>query len=211
MINPLQTAALAAVESLINNALAYDPVALRSIAELKDRVLHIRCSFPPLNFYVLHTAEGLNLQSHFEGEPDTQLSGNGLALAGLAINRDQLSNLSGSGVVIEGNQELLLEIRAILQELDIDWETALAQLVGDVPAYILGNSLRSAADWGATAQVRASSVASGFVKEEIRITPAASEFAEFTRDVKKLRSDTDRLAARIDKLWHKLTPEDKAG
>ena len=211
MTNSLPSAALAAVESLINNALAYDPVALRSIAALKDKVLHIQCSFPPLGFYVLHTTEGLHLQSHFEGEPDTQLSGNGLALAGLAINRDQLSNLSGSGVVIEGDQELLLEIRAILQELDIDWETALAQLVGDVPAYILGNSLRSAADWGAAAQVRASSVASGFFKEEIRITPATSEFADFARDVKNLRTDTDRLAARIDKLWHKLNPEDKVG
>ena len=210
MINQFQTTALMGVESLINKALTFDPAALEAISRLQDKVLKIECSVPPLEFYVLHSDSGLHLASYFEGDVDVTLTGTAVALAGLAINSGQLSNLADTGVRLTGDQSVLVEIQAIMKNLDVDWETALAQLIGDVPAYIIGNSIRSAGEWGKSARHRAPDVASGFAREEARITPSRTELSGFTEQVQKLRSDTDRLSARVQQLASRMM-DNKAG
>ena len=89
----------------------------------------------------------------------------------------------------------------------MDWEAALAKLIGDVPAHLVGESLRNAASWQTQTAKRAASAAAEFAQEEIRLTPSANEVAHFRTQVRQLSTDVDRLAARIQKLSLKLDPQ----
>ncbi len=196
----LHSSALMAVESAINSALEYDPATRNAIGELAGKVLAVECSLPPLTFYVIHSEQGINLMSRYEGSPDTTLHGTALSLAALAVDGEDRVSFYGTGVEVRGDHDLLRQIRKILKRLDIDWEAALAKLIGDVPAHLVGESLRGATKWQKQAAERAGGAAAAFSQEEAGLTPSTVEVEGFNREVKLLSEDVDRLATRFNKL-----------
>ena len=207
--NPLQalhSSALMAVETAINSSLKYDSATRKALGEMNGQVLEINC-LPPLNFYVIFGADSVSLLSRYEGTANTSLRGTALSLAALATNGEDKVSFYGTGVEVEGDHDLLRQIRRILKHLDVDWEAALAKLIGDVPAHLVGESLRNAASWQTQTAKRAASAAAEFAQEEIRLTPSANEVAHFRTQVRQLSTDVDRLAARIHKLSLKLDPQ----
>jgi len=196
----LHSSALMAVESAINSALEYDPATRNAIGELAGKVLAVECSLPPLTFYVIHSEQGINLMSRYEGSPDTTLHGTALSLAALAVDGEDRVSFYGTGVEVRGDHDLLRQIRKILKRLDVDWEAALAKLIGDVPAHLVGESLRGATKWQKQATERAGGAAAAFSQEEARLTPSTVEVEGFNREVKLLSEDVDRLVTRFNKL-----------
>lgn len=207
-LSALHSSALMAVETAINNALAYDPATLQSIAGLAGKVLTVECTLPPLTFHIIHTQQGISLMSHYEGTADTTLKGSALSLAALAVDGQDRVSFYGTGVEVRGDHDLLREIRRIFANLEVDWEAALAKLIGDVPAHLVGESLRSAANWQKQATERASSAAAAFSQEEAKLTPGRAEMTHFSQKVKLLSEDTDRLAAHINRLKVRLDQRD---
>lgn len=200
----LHGSALMAVETAVNSALKYDPATQKAIGEVSGQALEINCTLPPLTFYILFGEEDVNLLSRYEGTSNTTLQGTALSLAALATNGEDKVSFYGTGVEVQGDHDLLRQIRKILKNLDVDWEAALAKLIGDVPAHLVGESLRRATVWQTQAAERASTAAAEFAQEEIRLTPSAKEVAHFRTQVRQLSTDVDRLAARINKLKVKL-------
>lgn len=207
-LSALHSSALMAVETAINNALAYDPATLQSIAGLAGKVLTVECTLPPLTFHIIHTEQGISLMSHYEGTADTTLKGSALSLAALAVDGQDRVSFYGTGVEVRGDHDLLREIRRIFANLEVDWEAALAKLIGDVPAHLVGESLRSAANWQKQATERAGSAAAAFSQEEAKLTPGRAEMTHFSQKVKLLSEDTDRLAAHINRLKVRLDQRD---
>lgn len=196
----VQAAALAALQHLINGALVYDPATLHAFAELKGKIIAVHCTFPPLGFTIEFDANGIRLvQDLQQGAAHTTLTGTALTLASLAINPNRTS-LYDSGVSISGDQALLQKLNTVLRNLDIDWEAALAKLLGDVPAHLIGQTLRAAGQWQRTASARMADAAVEFTVEEARLLPSRPEFEAFSEQVLQLRRDVDRLAVRIAKL-----------
>ena len=200
MTDRLSSAALMWIEAAINQALQYDPGTRAAISALEGKVVAIESTLPPLKFFVLHYDDGISLMSQYEGEPDTVLKGTALSLVTLAaVGQDQVSFFA-TGVEVEGNQELLRSVRQTLVNLDVDWEAILAKLIGDVPAHLLGQALRSATNWQKSAFGRAGDVLTGFHQEEAQITPSRAESEHFYQEVQKLKQDVDRAEARITHL-----------
>ena len=210
--NPLQalhSSALMAVETAVNSGLKYDSATRKALGEMNGQVLEINCTLPPLTFCVIFGEDSVSLLSRYEGTANTSLRGTALSLAALATNSEDKISFYGTGVEVEGDHDLLRQIRRILKHLDVDWEAALAKLIGDVPAHLVGESLRSAAAWQTQAAKRATSAAAEFAQEEIRLTPSANEVAHFRTQVRQLSTDVDRLAARTNRLSLKLAPQSK--
>lgn len=214
--NPLdtvKTSALMAVEASINTALEYDPATQQAIGELTGKVLAIDCTLPPLKFYAIHGDNTIHLMGQYEGEPDTTLRGSALALASLAIDGQDRVSFFDTGVEVRGDHDLLRQIKKILKNLEVDWEAALSQLIGDVPAHLIGESLRTSARWQKELAERASHAAAEFSQEEVRLTPSRHEVDAFNSEVKHLANDVERLSARINKLKvmaEKTSPEKQA-
>ncbi|MFT7300091.1 MAG: ubiquinone biosynthesis protein UbiJ [Porticoccus sp.] len=203
-LKALQSASLIGVETAINKALEYDPATQNAIGGLAGKVLAIECTLPPLTFYAIHSEKDITFMVQYEGEPDTTLRGSALSLASLATDGQDRVSFFDTGVEVSGDHDLLRQINRILKNLDVDWEAALAQLIGDIPAHLVGEALRSSTNWQQHVAERASTAAAEFSQEEIRITPSRSEVDNFNTEVKHITNDVDRLAARINKLNVKL-------
>jgi ubiquinone biosynthesis protein UbiJ len=208
-IKAVQTSALMAVETAINKALEYDPATQKAIGTLAGKVLAVECSLPPLTLYVIHSEQDISLMGLYEGEADTTLRGTALSLAALAVDGKDRVSFFDTGVEVRGDHYLLRQIKKILKNLDVDWEAALSQLIGDVPAHLIGESLRTSNQWKKDATERASAAAAEFSQEEARLTPSRNEADQFNSEVKHLANDVDRLAARMNKL--KVTLDKQKG
>ena len=196
--------ALKSLEATINKALEYDPSSQDSIGRLKNKVLEIECTSPSISFYVIFGAKIVHLEHHYQGTVDTALKGSALSLGSLSINGDQRVSFFDSGVTISGDQELLGQLQQLLENLDIDWETGLSDLIGDIPAQLIGQSLRSSVRWKKNILKRAVIGIIEFSQEEARLTPSLNEVIDFSEAIQHTRTEVERLAARINKIQNKM-------
>ncbi|MDA8885475.1 SCP2 sterol-binding domain-containing protein [Porticoccaceae bacterium] len=196
----LQSAALEGAEKIINAALVHDPASAERLRALQGKVLLVDSSMPPLRIAVEPSATGIMLHSNWQDSAEVTVSGTLVSLAAMAINADETVSFSGTGVNVSGNLEVLRQLNHIMAELDIDWEAALAELIGDVPAHLLGETIRNSAEFRSNALNRAQSALAEVSQEELRLTPSKNEYQSFVQSVRHLSTDVDRLAARANKL-----------
>ena len=196
----LQSAALEGAEKIINAALVHDPASAERLRALEGKVMLVDSSMPPLRIAVEPSATGLMLHSNWQDDADVTVTGTLVSLTALAINAGEMVSLSGTGVNVSGNLEVLRQLNHILAELDIDWEAALAELIGDVPAHLLGETIRNSDEFRSHALKRAQTALAEVSQEELRLTPSANEYQGFVQSVRHLSTDVDRLVARANKL-----------
>lgn len=205
---------MGAMETAINAYLALDPQVQEKLATLQGRVIAIELESAPatplLTLYILPGAHGIELLTQYTGEPDTVLSGMPLALAKMSLaakfesadlDCPNASEVMFSGeVLIRGDVELGQRFRKILDEMDIDWEEHLSRLTGDIIAHKAGNVLREVGQWWQQAFSTLAHDATEFLQQESELLPEATELSQFMHEVDVLRSDLDRLEARVRRL-----------
>lgn len=192
------SASCTALEGLIRTALVYDPASRRKLAALEGRVLAIEVRELDTTFYLLPDAEGLRIQSYYEGNVDSRLRGSVPALLGLLGS--ERFNLKDSGVEVFGSTGLLVALQEIADSLEIDWEEALSQALGDVLGPQSAAVFRGLKDWLQARQQTAAQRISEYLTEELKASPSRPELEFFHQQVDELRLAADRLAARIDRL-----------
>ena len=92
----------------------------------------------------------------------------------------------------------------IFQKLNVDWEAALSDLVGDIPAHFAVTSLNTLARTAEDSRRRIVTGGVEFVQEEWKIVPAMPEFENFSQNIRKLSINVDRMTSRIDNLIQKI-------
>jgi ubiquinone biosynthesis protein UbiJ len=199
----LQSAALEGVEKIINAALVYDPSTLRQLTPLQGKVLLVESSMPGLRIAVEVGTNGLLLHNDWPDSADVHINGSFVSILNMGINAGEMVSFSGTGVNVTGNLDVLRQLNLIMAGLDIDWEAALAELMGDVPAHILSDAVRKTANARADTLQRAKSAVVEVSQEELRLTPSKNEYDEFVLSVRHLATDTERLSARVNRL-HRL-------
>ena len=196
--------AFKATESLINKAMDYDPSSQTSITYLDGKSLKIECTLPQVSFYVLFRKESVSLKDQYKNTPDITLKGTALSFGSLSINMDKRVSFFNSGIQISGDQELLSRLQDLFKNLDIDWEAALSDIIGDIPANLIGKSLRSSLDWKRNMLKRTTKAAVEFSQEEARLIPSINEVDGFNKEVKQIQNEAERLAAKTKKLKSKI-------
>ena len=191
-------------EAALNRLLRLDPASLEKIRRLDGKLIHIRCTSPPVDLYIQPLFDGLALLSQTDVEPDTRISGSAATLLGLLTATDRQQALTGNTIEISGNIELSQQLQQLLGQLDIDWEAQLAEWIGDIAAHQLGNQLRSLFKWGQQATASMVMNVEEFLHEEARTLPPRAELEQFYSSIESLALDTDRLAARLDRIADKL-------
>lgn len=194
----LSTAALAGAEATIQRTLRYDPASRLALSRLAGRVLALQFTQPQLTVYVLPNNQGLELSGHWEGEVDTRLTGKLWDF--LRMAQGEQTTLAGSGVHMEGSTGLVQELQRIARQLDIDWEEALSELVGDVAGHQGAQWLRTGADWLQAREAQARRLLSEFITQEAGLLPSRPELENFYNEVDELTRATDRAEARLRHL-----------
>lgn len=216
MVDPtLSAAATVSLETVINQALRYDPATRLRLRALAGKSLAIEILTPML----APKSEGnIPLCCHFDDDgvrinasidnPTTCLRGSLTGLLTLASSNQV--NLSAAGVEAWGNTALLAEIKTIAAGLELDWEEAINDWLGDVAGHQLAEQARRQFGWLKARGQSGKRLLSEFLTEELRAVPAAAELQQFSDRVDALRLASDRLLARFERLRARQTPTDPA-
>ena len=91
-----------------------------------------------------------------------------------------------------------------LASFNVDWEELLSGYLGDVAAHQLGNGGRAAAQWLAETRATLERDIAEYLRNEAELLPERWQIRQFLAAVDELRSDIDRLDARIKRLHGRL-------
>jgi len=191
---------LAGLESAVNRYLALDPATQARLAPLSGKVVAVELRGLNLTFYMTPHAGGLHLLGDYAGSPDTVIRGAPFSLARLGLTRGERSAVFKGDVEIRGDVELGQRFEAILRDIDIDWEEQLSRLIGDVAAHQVGVAVRSLREWSAQGWDHLGRDGADYLQEESDHLLRCEEVEAWLAAVDNLRSDADRLAARVKRL-----------
>jgi ubiquinone biosynthesis protein UbiJ len=195
---------LAALEQSINRLIALDPEGAGRLSRIAGRVICIELAGFGSRFYVIPGPAGLQVFGAYEAQPDCVLRGSPLGLARLGVLEHKEDSLFSGQVEVEGDAGLAQEFGDFIGGIDIDWEEQLSRLTGDSIAHGLGNRARAAGRWGRSSFDALADDVKEYLQEEARILPTRYETERFLDEVDTLRDDTERLAARIQRLRKQL-------
>jgi len=195
---------LTAVESILNRILALDPVARHEISRLSGKTVALEVTDLNRTFYLRPSSAGFNLTHVAPDHIDTTLSGTGMDFVAASTRKERRD----TPLRVDGDADLAAGIQGILARLDIDWEEELSHVLGDVLAHEIMGKLRRMGDWYRATQTTLKTDLREYLVEESRLTPHPIELDDFMSGVDRLRADSDRIEARIDRLkrrFHEMT------
>lgn len=188
------------LETALNHYLGLDEDIHLSLAPLAGKVIALTVEPFDETLYLCPTAQCIQILESYEGVVDTTISGSLLALGLLGLNSSSMRSVFSGDVKISGDAQIGRKFQHVFQQLDIDPEEKLSQFTGDVIAHQIGNLFRSGRQWSAQTLETFHLNTVEFLQEETRDLPAKAEADIFFRQVDELRSDYDRLEARVQRL-----------
>jgi ubiquinone biosynthesis protein UbiJ len=170
---------------------------------LSGKTVHLRLREPVFDVTVIIESDAVVMQ------PDESGTAGADVLIEIATPVTLLRLARGDSyaeqdIHIQGNMHTARALQQLLREIDIDWEEQLAQVIGDIPAHQLGNLTRSGLSWGQQVLQKFRLDASEYLRYEAELLPSRHAVEFFLSDIDTLRSDLDRLEARIRRLQRAL-------
>ncbi|AOZ13273.1 MULTISPECIES: ubiquinone biosynthesis accessory factor UbiJ [Pseudomonas] len=201
---------LASVESGVNRILRLDSTALARMRPLTGKVIAVECASPALHLFILPSDEGLLLAAQWAADADCTLRAPASSLLHLALSKDKTAVLHGPQVDLEGDSHVLMELAAILQDLELDWEFELSRWIGPVATALIAGHVRSRANWYQHGFASLNQNLAEYLSEEARTLVGEREAQARFNELDQLKLDLDRLEARVERLSRSLNTSDPA-
>ena len=191
---------LGKIEKQLNQVLSLDDDALKSLAQLSDKVISLELINTGFIIYILPSIDGVHLRSEYENKSNVKIRGTPSDMVAYLIKtREKSSNFTGDIEVI-GDVSLAQDFQSILKDIDIDWEEQLAQWFSDPVAHKLGRLLKGAASFASNSGLKLQQDVSEYLRFEAELTLDKTALSEFSNAVDILRNDVARLKLRINRL-----------
>lgn len=200
----VKTGAIAALEFVVNRALAQDPASRAQLGAMSGQVFHLQCTRPALDMFLVLHGDRVQLAGHWEGEITAGLQGSGSDYAELLGSSDPGSTLINGAMTVSGNSKALLRLRDIAAHLDIDWEAPLASAFGDVIGHQLGRSLRFGTRLLGDAIGSLRRQVHDYVQEESDWLVPRWQFEQFGADITQAARRTHQLALDVARLQQRV-------
>lgn len=196
----------ASIETALQRYLGQDPDALQQCAALEGKVIAMHVSGLDIHLFYLPGADGIQVLSCYEGTADTTLTGGPLGYVRLFTDSREDAMFEGA-VEIRGDTETGQLFQDILAGVDLDWEEQLSRITGDTLAHHAGRLISQTRTFLADSRETLALNITEYLQEEARLLPARIEVQHFLDDVDRLRSDVDRLDARLQRLIQAAEPQ----
>lgn len=204
MLDPtITTGLLQGLQRTINFSLRYDPGTQHQLQQLQGKRICLRCTQPAQVCYLTFDGGAVQLAGYSEDTVDCELAG-GLSDLVSLIWRDRQS-LAHSGVEVRGDVALLARLQSLIAQLDLDWEEAINDTLGDSAGHLLSQLLRGQVQWWRQRFSEVPHWLPDYLSEELQATPSSFELQRFYTQVQELQQDTERLQARLNKLQQQAT------
>lgn len=194
------------LEKAINQALQYAPGTQVALNKLAGKSVSLLANRPNLQLTLELCPGEIRVSHYWEGTPTVSIKGPLISiLFQLGLNKSP-GELVASGVQVEGDQAFAQQLASTFREMDLDLEEPLAHWVGDVAAHQVGQAARSALSWFKKTASTLLDDSSHYLREESRQVVEKRELEQFNQGIDRIRSDFDRLEARVQHLKQKSTP-----
>ncbi|KAA1175725.1 hypothetical protein FWJ25_00885 [Marinobacter salinexigens] len=187
------------VEGALNRALDLDPAGQKALLDALQGPVQFNVTAPVhLTYSLQRTGERVQVSSQPAETPALEISGRPIAFAALALGDDAVF---GDGRLdVAGDTALAHQLQRALNQLDPDWEAAMASHIGDIPAHFLGKRIRKAVRWSRQAFDSMNANLEEYVHEESRLLPGSRELNATFEDIDDLSLRTERLEARLNMI-----------
>lgn len=185
-----------AVEIAINRLLEADLVNAERLSEHAGKLVDIRIDGTAMQVAILIVDRAIALIDLDDTTANVTVSGSPADF--LAVLK-QGSSASGR-LQIDGDTELGSTLLAVARDLQIDWEGWLANVIGGSNAHLMRKTVDGVWAEAAKTGKDLQNTLRDFLQYESRLLVDRGAAEEFSSAVDRLREDTDRLAARIERL-----------
>jgi ubiquinone biosynthesis protein UbiJ len=200
-MNPLQQAICFAIETGLNQLVPYDPGFETKWQTLEGKTVAVNITDWQSQFCVHYQNQVFSVSADSELATDVTLTANSWDFFKVALeSHSNEAAAMNSNIHFEGQVSVGQTFANCLQTIDIDWEELLAQPFGDVMARRASNLVRSAGEFFDAFLTTSQRNFTEYMQEEIQLTPTPIEVENFLSDLRQIRTDIDRLSARVQQL-----------
>ncbi|MDF0749479.1 SCP2 sterol-binding domain-containing protein [Marinobacter sp. 71-i] len=192
------SAVTAIIERALNRALELDPAGKQALMSALTGPVQFSLDGLGLTLVLQQAAGRVQVASQPSEAPALVLSGRPMAFAALATGDDQV--FSEGRIQVTGDTALAHQFQRAIDQLNPDWEAAMAAYIGDVPAHFVGQRIRGAVRWSRQAFASLNANIEEYIHEESRSLPGRRELEATFTDIDQLNLQTERLEARIERL-----------
>lgn len=191
---------LAPLEIALNRYLAEDPEVLARLADYDDQVLALQLRELGFTTYLRAHAQGFQVLGDWPGPRATVITS--LPVLGrMLVSEDKGRSLVLEGDIrIEGDNEFAQALMEILRDIDFDPEEVLSRYIGDVPAHRVGQLMRGLFSRGRDQAESLGRETVRFLRDDQRDLVAREETRDWLDAVDRLRTDVERVEARMNRL-----------
>ena len=191
---------LSLLESAFNNYLVLDPEAPEKLTAFDGKIICIDIRGLNKRIYLLINGSKISVLKQHDAEPEATITGSPAALFKLGLHRDSAPLFFSGEVEIRGDTRLGRQFKSLLADMEIDWEEHLSRLIGDIAAHRIVGLFNTLMEWSESVSGNFADDVGEYLQEESRDIVSGAEMGMFYQQVDKLRDDTERLKARIDRL-----------
>lgn len=199
-----QQALSTVLEKIINQALSLnlnDNVVIMRELTQKTLVLHIA----ELGFPLCFTIEQESiLVTGVTERNDCVLTTSIASLIELQKNHQLTELIKQNKLDITGDLKVAQSFAALFENLTIDWQSELAEHIGDIPTYKLGQLSKWLTTKATFAAQQIQADASEWLVHEKRLVVTSSQIENFTVQVNQVAEHIQKIEQRIESLTNKI-------
>ncbi len=192
------------LELASNKALEYDSASSARLAKLQGKTMTLHIKTWDQSISVTPRAEGLEFNVNACEEVDVTLSTTLSAM--MKISRDGLEDakLESGELEMSGDPIVGQRFAQVMADLNIDWESMLAEKIGDAPANTVTMMASQAKEFTQESRDKVHEFVSQLMINDMQVVAEKKEVDRFLDNVDDLRADVDRLSARLERLLANL-------
>lgn len=186
-----------------NKTLEHDQQTHARLVKLQGKIMALHIKSIDQSLVITSRPEGLEFSSVIPEHVDVTLKATLGAM--LKITRDGIEDaeLEPGELEIVGDPIIGQRFALVISELNIDWQSLLAEQIGDGPAHAVTSAAGHAKAFAKTSQSHLKELVNDFVKHELDVVVDKQEVDQFLDDVDTLRANVDRLEVQLKRFLSK--------
>lgn len=193
-----------AIEMIINQAIRLDPDAQLRLASLEGKIIKVTLTDINISFYIVIEDSLILVKAELDKQANAELTGSSSSFFNLALNEKGSDSIFKGEVHFAGEIGTAQNFQNFFKQLDIDWEEHLAKYTGDIVAHQLVSGSKTVTSWLQKTVTSAQQNLSEYIRFEAKLSPASIELENFYDAIADLKSDSERLKQKVDRLSQKL-------
>ncbi len=193
------------IEMLINQAIRLDPDAQSRLDLLDGKIIKIELTDLKVVFFFVIEDNLILVKPECNEQANAELKGTSSSFFNLALSEKGSDSIFKGEVHFAGEIGTAQNFQNFFKQLNIDWEEHLSQYTGDIVAHQMISSGKKVSDWLQKTVATTQQNLSEYIRFEAKLSPASIELENFYDAIADLKSDSDKLKQKVERLSQKIT------